>query len=234
MLSVLKVISDDLLSLLYPKLCAACNHSLADHEQIICLSCELKLPYTNYHLNPENPIMQRFWGRLPLLHAASYYQFMKAGNVQNLLHQLKYRKHTEVGERIGQLYAQKLLLDESAFSQANLIIPIPLHLKKLRIRGYNQCDFFAKGLSKCLKIPWSNQMVERTIHTASQTGKNRSERWDNVENIFKAKASTDYEGKHIILVDDVVTTGSTLEACALTLMKSWGCNVSILTIASAI
>jgi len=234
MLKSLQMIQCDILNLLYPNLCAACKSYLAIGEKIICISCEFKLPQTNYHLNKENPIMKKFWGRLSLLHAASYYQFLKTGKVQRLMHELKYRNNTNVGERIGELYAYQLKQDEVIFASADLIIPIPLHYKKLRKRGYNQSDYFAKGLAENLKIPWSNELVERTVNTDSQTGKDRMQRWENVEQIFKAIETDTFTDKHVILVDDVVTTGSTLEACAQSMIKQWKCEVSILTIASAV
>jgi ComF family protein len=229
-----KMIQKDILNLLYPNLCAACNAYLSENEQVICISCELRLPLTHYHLSQENPIMKKFWGRLPLLHAASFYLFLKTGRVQQLMHQLKYRNNTMVGERVGQLYAQQLLNDEVVFTQADLIIPIPLHYKKLRQRGYNQSDYFAKGLSEKLKIPWSNLLLEKVVNTDSQTGKNRIQRGENVENVFKVKESNAFIDKHVVLVDDVVTTGSTLEACAYTIINKWQCKLSVLTIASAI
>ena len=234
MLKSFRMIQGDLLNLLYPNLCAACNSYLSEKEKVICISCELKLPHTNYHLNKENPIMKKFWGRLPLIHAASFYLFLKTGRVQQLMHQLKYRRNTAVGERVGQLYAHQLSHDNVLFAQADLIIPIPLHYKKLRQRGYNQSDYFAKGLAENMNIPWTNELIERVVNTDSQTGKNRVQRWENVENIFKLKELDAFVDKHIILVDDVVTTGSTLEACARKMIEVWQCNVSILTIASAI
>jgi len=234
MIQSLKMMKDDVLNLLYPNLCAACNHALMAHEKIICMVCELRMPYTNYHLNMENPIMNKFRGRLPLLHAASYYQFVKTGRVQQLMHQLKYRNNTTLGEYVGQLYANQLMHDDAVFLNADLIIPIPLHIKKLRKRGYNQSDYFAKGLAEKLGVSWSNELVERVVNTDSQTGKNRFQRWENVSTIFKTKPNTNYQDKHVVLVDDVVTTGSTLEACARTIMTSWNCNLSILTMASAV
>lgn len=177
---------------------------------------------------------KKFWGRIPVLQAASYLYFQKDGRVQHLLHELKYRGKTEVGEFIGAMYGTVLKESDNLFNKADLIIPVPLHIEKLRKRGYNQSDYFAKGLSKSLDIPWNNTLIQRNIFTETQTGKNRIERWENVDDIFEFKDEKQFKGKHLILVDDVITTGATIEACANALFNKIDCAISVLTIATAV
>lgn len=233
-MKLLSTVKEDLLSLLYPNLCCACGDAIKNNEQIICLDCQWRMPQTNFHLDPANSMIKKFWGRVPVLQAASYYFFQKDGRVQHLLHELKYKGRTDVGETLGRMYGSILLDDDSLFSKADIIIPVPLHYEKLRKRGYNQSDFFAKGLSQSLGIPWSDSLMQRNIFTETQTGKNRIERWENVEEIFELRNNEDFKDKHIILVDDVVTTGATLEACANALFSKVNCALYVLTIATAL
>lgn len=233
-MNLLRIVSNDLLHLFYPNLCCACGDSLPAGVKLICISCMVHMPQTNFHLDPANSMTKKFWGRIPILQAASYYYFQKNGRVQNLLHELKYKGRTEVGEFIGQLYGDTIKESNSILNKADIIVPIPLHYKKLRKRGYNQSDFFAKGLSHTMEIPWSDTLVQRQIHTNTQTGKNRIERWDNVNEIFELKNPKELEGKHILLVDDVVTTGATIEACANAILSKIECAISVVSIATAI
>jgi ComF family protein len=225
---------EDLLSLFYPNLCCACGDAMQHSIGIICVECQLHLPQTDFHTDENNAMIKKFWGRIPVVHAASYLYFQKDSRVQNLLHELKYKGRTDVGETLGVFYGSILKDSDTVFKKADVILPVPLHYKKLRKRGYNQSDFFAKGLSKSMNIAWSDSLLQRNIFTETQTGKNRIERWENVEDIFELKNKENFEGKHIILVDDVVTTGATLEACANALYSKVDCAISILTIASAV
>lgn len=176
--------------------------------------------------------MKMFWGRVGIQAAASCFLFTKGSGVQKLVHQLKYSGQTEVGRVLGRLYGSELKLSP-LFAGIDVIAPVPLHPDKLKKRGYNQCDFFAEGLSESLGVPADLNNVQRVIATGSQTRRSRFERWKNVEYVFSAQQPLKLEGKHILLVDDVVTTGSTLEACAQQLLKIPGARVSIATIACA-
>lgn len=222
---------NDFFNLIFPKICFACNGVLLKHEKIICTSCQYSLPKTNYHLDKENPLTKVFWGRVDVQNASSYYFFKKKGRVQNLLHHLKYKGAKEVGERIGELYGFDLL-KSNWIESIDYIIPVPLHPKKQKKRGYNQSEYFARGLSKSTKKNLETTVLYRNKHSDTQTKKSRFNRWENVSKIFSIKDSEQIKGKHILLVDDVVTTGATLEACINALLKI-DCKVSIVTIASA-
>ena len=225
-------LNSDFLNLIYPKTCAACGYSLKKQEEIICLKCQYNLPKTNHHEEEENPIAKKFWGRVPLENAASFYYFGKKGRVQQLIHHLKYGGWPEVGLKIGQMYGVDLSKHER-FQDIKLVLPIPLHPQKKAKRGYNQRDFFAEGLAKSMKIEWSADAVIRKVFTESQTKKDRFERWENVESIFGVAKPELLENKHILLVDDVITTGSTIEACANEILKVKNVRLSVVSIATA-
>lgn len=225
----------DFLSLLFPEICHACDQPLARGERFICTECNVKLPYTDLHVHgatEENMLQQRFWGKVPVRFAFAYLHFRPKGRVQRLLHKLKYKGAQELGEHLGKRYGA-LLSDHQYAEHFDLILPVPLHRLKLRRRGYNQSDGFAKGLAGAMMLEWSNSLLVRTTDTDSQTKKSRLDRWQNVEKVFEVKSPEKLKGKRVLLVDDVLTTGATLEACAQTLLDS-GCEeVSIVTIAAA-
>ena len=223
---------DDLISLFYPRLCAGCNTSLVNGEDILCLHCLADLPRTNYHLFPENPVFQIFIGRVNITLASSFCRFDKGGRLQHLLHQLKYKGNCEVGIKMGILFGYDLI-QNSSYQDIDAIIPVPLHPKKEKKRGYNQSAEICKGLSESMNRPVISGNLVREIHTSSQTRKGRFERWENVSGIFNVKNEASLTGKHLLLVDDVVTTGATLEACCEPLLKIPGVRVSIATLASA-
>ena len=210
----------------------ACGDSLYKKEECICTYCRYHLPKTNFHLEADNEVSKIFWGRADLLSAAAYYYFNKGSRVQNLLHQLKYKGQKEVGTFIGNLYGKELL-ESALFNTVNMIIPVPLHPKKKKRRGFNQSDYFAEGLSQGMGVEWSPEILIRAVANESQTKKSRFMRWQNVDSIFQVKQENQIAGKHVLLVDDVVTTGATLEASAQSLLKIPGTKVSIVTIACA-
>lgn len=225
----------DLLSLLFPEVCYACDEPLARGERYICTDCSVKLPYTDLHLHGAtelNTLQQRFWGRVPVRFAFAYLHFRPKGRVQRLLHQLKYKGAQELGEHLGKQYGS-LLSDHHYASHFDLILPVPLHRLKRRRRGYNQSDGFAKGLSEALQVEWSSSLLVRNTDTDSQTKKSRLDRWQNVEKVFEVRVPEKVSGKRVLLVDDVLTTGATLEACAQALLESGCSEVSIATIAAA-
>lgn len=212
--------------LIYPSFCLACNKALEGGEEAICSFCRFELPKTNFHLTAKNPLEQRFWGKIQIQQAFAYLYFIKQGKVQRLIHNLKYKGHQEVGELLGKWYGYELA--ESEYSgKYDLIIPIPLHKNKLRKRGYNQCDTFTKSLSETLSIPYSLDSVRRITSTTTQTKKSRFSRWKNVEEIFVVEKKEVISGKRILLVDDVVTTGATLEACGHVLLKEGAKEISV-------
>jgi len=223
---------EDFISLIYPHICMSCGKSLFKKEICICTYCKYHLPKTNFHLEEDNPVSRMFWGKVNITAAASYYYFNKGSKVQKLIHNLKYSGQKEIGNTIGEFYGTELKESE-LFKNIDNIIPVPLHPRRQRKRGYNQSAFFAEGLAKGIEAVYDYELLYRSYDSQSQTRKSRFERWKNVEYIFKLKNPEDLEGKHILLVDDVITTGSTLEACAQTLLKVNGVKVSIATIACA-
>lgn len=221
-----------LLHLLYPYTCAACGHALVQQEDIMCLRCEYSLPQTNFHLRPDNPLLQKFGGKIQVEQAASLYPFGKSSEVQQLIHHLKYSNWGEIGVFVGKLYGHKL--KESPFAQADLIIPVPLHPAKLQQRGYNQSEMFGQGLSESLGIKLDTTTLVRRQATDTQTRKTRIERWLNTKTVFALNDPATIAGKHILLVDDVITTGSTIEGCATKLLAAPGTTLSILCIAGVV
>lgn len=223
---------DDFLSLIYPKLCFACDQPLVANEEVICFTCRQQLPQTHYHLQPGNPVEQQFWGRCHLNAAAGYYFFRQGTRVQHLLHALKYHRAPEVGITIGRIYGHQLK-NVPVFSSVDCIVPVPLHPKKQKARGYNQSEMFAAGLSESMGIPVNNKSLLRAVASETQTRKSRFKRWENVKTIFVVGNVEAIKGKHILLVDDVITTGATLEACVKVLTTIEGVSVSAASIAVA-
>ena len=223
---------DDFLGLFFPRLCLACSRDLPPYQHAFCIRCKLTLPETRFHEMEENAFTDRFWGRLPLEWGAAMLYFRKHGMTQNLMHLLKYKGKREVGIELGRYYGFQLKKSGSRPAWDG-IIAVPLHPKKERQRGYNQSHCFAKGLSESLAIPhWKGAMI-RVHHTDSQTKKTRFERLENMQEAFHVSRPNLLRKKHILLVDDVLTTGATLEACALQLLAVPETRVSMATIAIA-
>jgi ComF family protein len=221
---------NDFISLIFPNVCASCGKSLFKREYGICTPCAYHLPRTNFHTDNSNPIAKIFWGRINIHSAASFYSFNKGGKVQHLVHQLKYKGQKEVGIAIGKLYGYDLK-QSAGFRTVDTIIPVPLHPKRKRQRGYNQSEFFALGLAESMQVMTDFRTLYRKLESTTQTRKSRFHRWQNVESVFRLRSPKSLEGKHILLVDDVITTGATLEACAQVLLQISGVRVSVATIA---
>ena len=223
---------DALLNLFYPNLCYACSRNLPSGSDPICLTCQYKLPRTDHHHHTEdNAFTQRLWGRVELQAAAAFLHFVKDGRVQQLLHQLKYSGQSRVGVYLGKIYGQTLR-ESGAFSTIDGIVPVPLHPKKEKVRGYNQAAKFAQGLSEALQRP-CRYPLRRAVFTPTQPRMTRAERLRNVGRAFALPDPKMIEGQHLLLVDDVITTGATLEACANTLLKAPGVRLSMAAIAIA-
>jgi len=216
----------------FPNLCVTCGNRLVMQEKYLCIDCWLDLPVTNFHFNPENKVAQLFWGRVKIENATAFFVFNKGSNYQHLIHFIKYKGLKELGFETGRRFGMALSTSPQ-FNAVDIILPVPLHPKKQKKRGYNQSEWIANGISESLNKPVSNDNLRRNLHTSTQTRKNRYERWENVDNIFEVTLPDEFAGKHILIIDDVVTTGSTLESCALQLLQLEGVKVSIATLAFA-
>ncbi|HEY5510743.1 MAG TPA: ComF family protein [Prolixibacteraceae bacterium] len=226
------MILEDFLSLFYPRLCKGCQTSLVRGEAVICLGCQADLPKTGFEKTPDNPVAQLFWGRAEIQLASAFCSFDKGGIMQRFLHQLKYKGSKEVGEKLGLLFGLDLI-QNLPYQDIELLVPVPLHPKREHKRGYNQSAEIVKGMSDAMGKPFSTGNLTRNHYSDTQTNKSRFERWENVKELFSVRKPEQLEGKHLLLIDDVVTTGSTLEACANVLLKVPGTKVSIATLAYA-
>lgn len=225
--------TDDFLSLIYPRLCMACGSSLFLNEDILCTRCLFQLPHTGFHRQAhDNQVVRSFWGRVPIEGGAARYFFRKSGPVQQLLHNLKYNHAPEIGILVGRIYGRELL-ESDIFRSVDVIVPIPLHPDKEKKRGYNQAAMFARGLGQGMGRPVDDKTLYRAVYTETQTRKSRLRRWENVKSVFALRDTTSLQGKHILLVDDVITTGATMEACILKLLEIPGTRVSVAAIATA-
>lgn len=224
---------DDFISLLFPRLCYGCGNHLLRNELLICTECYVVIPRTNYHLDKDNPVARLFWGRCMIEKAAAFSFYNKGSRIRNLIHNLKYKGVRDLGYEMGRIYALSLYNSDFC-ADIDLIIPVPLHPLKKRRRGYNQSDLIAMGISEVTGIPVDNTSLTRTSVTTTQTKRSRYDRWTNVEGVFSICNPDIIRGKYILLVDDVITTGSTIESCANELLKIEGVKVSVIALAFAV
>ena len=220
------------MALLYPPLCAMCGTPLARHADGLCVRCILQLPRTELHRVGDNRAERLFWGKVHVERATAFCYYHKGNDFAQILHRLKYGGRRDLGRMMGRLMAAELR-DTSLIKDADLIVPVPLHAKKERTRGYNQSEMLAIGMSQVSGLPVVKEGVVRMRHTDTQTRKSVLERWENVENVFMVRKPELFRGKHILLLDDVLTTGATCAACAAALLQVQGVKVSILTLAMA-
>ena len=233
---------NDMLNFLFPRYCWICGDRLSVSEQHLCSRCLIDLPRTNFHLRQDNPMEMLFWGCFNIVHAAAFFYYHQNTPTSEILYLLKYKNCPGIGEYMGEIYAQEIRLSEENsqclfFSDIDYIIPLPLNSKKLKLRGYNQCDAICRGLTKVTKIPVLYDVVERVIANSTQTKKSRVERELNVEQIFRLTGMEEKRalliGKHVLLVDDVCTTGSTLKSFASVFNEIPDIRISILTLGLA-
>ena len=222
----------DFFHLFYPNICQVCHNDLADSEKVICSSCLYHIPRTKYWLDKDNPVAKIFWGRVFIENACSFFFFAKGSKYRKLLHYLKYQGRQEVGVALGKEFGFELK-NVSEYSSIDFIVPVPLHAKRLKQRGYNQAESIAHGLEEALGKPVITDVLVRSEYTESQTRKSRAERIQNVSKAFVLNHPEKLEYKHVLLVDDVITTGATLEICASTILEAKNTKVSIATLAYA-
>ncbi|WP_294736608.1 ComF family protein [uncultured Flavobacterium sp.] len=219
-----------LAALLFPKTCSGCNSPLLDSEYVVCTTCIHEMPYTQHYEIPNNETYKKFYGRLPLEHASSLLYFHKEGLVQQLIHNLKYKGQQNIGKLTGQWYAQQLK-NVTELQSVTDVIPVPLHPKKLHERGYNQVTEFGKALADGLNVAYNEGILIRTAYNKTQTKKNLAARAEIIGSAFDVVDNGLNEAKHFLLIDDVITTGATLESCGRALLKVPNAKLSIVTIA---
>ncbi|MEX1132164.1 MAG: phosphoribosyltransferase family protein [Flavobacteriales bacterium] len=222
----------DLAALFLPRRCAGCDTGLMRVENGLCLGCIEDLPRARFHDDAENRVEQLFWGKVQLQAASSFLLFTPGGMVQRMLHRLKYANDREIGLLLGRHMAEELMASKR-FGDVELLLPVPLHASKKRKRGYNQCDVLVEGMRQVWTLPYTKQELLRVISTPSQTRKGRLDRWRNVGQAFQVQDPEGMRGKHILLVDDVVTTGATLEGCIKALEVVPDVRISVCTVACA-
>ncbi|WP_264566306.1 ComF family protein [Flavobacterium sp. N3904] len=221
-----------LINLFFPPVCTSCKSFIATNEYVICTVCRHELPLTNHHLDPENEAFKKFYGRIPVEHVSALLYFHKKGMVQELIHNLKYKGHEEIGTVLGDWYAEDLK-NSDILKQVDVIIPVPLHKKRMKERGYNQVTNFGKALSENFKIPMNNSILIRKVYSKTQSKKNLLGRIEGIETVFDVAFGEEDSNKHFLLIDDVLTTGATLEACSKALLKIPGAKISIVCMAMA-
>jgi len=221
-----------LINLFFPPVCAGCHSFLLSNEKVICTVCRHHIPLTNHHLNPENEAVKKFYGRIPVEHTSALLYFHKKGIVQELIHNLKYKGQQEIGTVLGEWYAEDLKNLE-IMQSVDEIIPVPLHKRKLRERGYNQVTNFGTALSTGLNIPYNHDLLVRNTYSKTQSKKNLLNRSEGIDSVFDVSFTEKDHNKHFLLIDDVITTGSTLDACSHALLKIPGARISIVCMAMA-
>jgi ComF family protein len=232
MFSLPKTIGTALLDTLYPHLCPGCHYKIPSAHQALCITCEANLPLSYDHTFSPNPLEKIFWGRLPLQKAISLMVFSKDGLGRRMIHEVKYQGNTALGYYLGAKLGQ-LIINEPFIKEMDGIVPMPLHPKKKRIRGYNQCDIIGKGLSDTLSIPLLSNVVCRVKNNPTQTKVNREGRWGNVTDAFKLSEPEMVYQKNILLLDDTVTTGATIESLGKAILNETSCRLYLASIACA-
>ena len=222
----------NLLNLFFPKVCYACSNLLLDNEKHICTTCRHDLPVTNFHFENSEAIKKVLYGRVKLELGTSLLKFEKKGIVQHLLHNLKYKGHETIGKVLGEWLGNELKSIE-AYNTIDMVIPVPLHKRKLRKRGYNQVKLFGLEIAKALEVEYVDTVLLKTTATKTQVFKKRIARWDNSNEVFTIENKLLIEGKHILLLDDIITTGATIEACSNVLNKAENIKISVATMAIA-
>jgi|SRR5882724_2387437 len=228
----LKEAVDSFSHIFFPHICVGCGSDLISDDQLLCLRCINKLPVTHFELHANNPVEKIFWGRAAISSASAQYYFTKDSILQQILHQFKYKGKKDIGLYFGRMIGEALC-QSNRFTNIDALVPMPLFASREKRRGYNQAAVLAEGISSVIKLPVLTDCIERTTATETQTQKNRMERWQNISGKFRLKNKEPLFGKHILLVDDVITTGATLDACANEFLLEENIRVSVATLAYA-
>ncbi|MFT4753563.1 MAG: ComF family protein [Salibacteraceae bacterium] len=230
--STLTTLLTDFIALMYPEICIGCGDALKHSDTMICFTCSIDLPITHFEHHPDNPVERLFWFKTQIESAMAGYFFSKKSRMQKMIHSFKYQGNEEaaifMGEKIGHM-----LQSSQRFSTIDIVVPVPLHEEKMRLRGYNQAEKIGLGISNILNIPLVTESLIRNQHNATQTKKTLFNRWENVNSIFTVVQPEKIEHMHVLIVDDVITSGSTIEACAKTILKLPSTKISIASVAVA-
>jgi len=221
-----------IINLFFPKVCDGCRSLLLQNENVFCTICRHEMPLTQYHLDPKNEAIKKFYGKIDIQFAAAFLYFNKKGMVQELIHNLKYKGHQEIGTVLGSWYAEDLKELQLPIP-FDVVIPVPLHKKKFKERGYNQVTTFGNAIAAGFNIPFNDNVLIRKVYTKTQSKKNLLGRSENIESIFDVEFSESNHNKHFLIVDDVFTTGATIEACSRALLKIPGAKISMICMAMA-
>lgn len=222
----------NLINIFFPKVCYGCDNMMTDNEKYVCTKCRHELPVTNFHFDNKEAVKKVLYGRVQLENATSLLRFEKKGIVQELLHKLKYKGYQEIGKFFGDWLGSELHLSNN-YRDVDMVIAVPLDRRKLRKRGYNQVHYFSKAIAESLGVPVLDNVLLKSGTTQTQVFKKRSLRWDSNKEVFKVVDFKFISGKHILLCDDIITTGATIEACANQLLKAPDVKISIATMAIA-
>ena len=221
-----------IINLFFPKVCNACHNQLNDNEDTICMDCRHDLPITNFHFDNNDSVAKVLYGRAKVENGTALFRFEKKGNVQRLIHNLKYKDHEHIGFVLGNWLGGELKTLNS-YKHIDVVIPVPLHKNKLKKRGYNQVAMFGQQIAEALNVDYLDDVLLKVTNTKSQVNKKRFARWNDNEELFTLENKMKIENKHILIVDDIITTGSTLEACISVLNQVKNIKISIATMAIA-
>ncbi|MCB0775910.1 MAG: ComF family protein [Chitinophagaceae bacterium] len=230
-MTVLSSIKDSFLHLLFPHICSGCGNDNLNKENTLCMRCAESLPETNFETHRGNPVEKMFWGRMNIEAGSGQFYFTKESLLQHLLHQFKYKGNRDLGLQLGRIMGEQLKKTERF--NADALVPLPLFPAKEKRRGYNQAKILCDGISEVLHIPVLNNAISRPHHTETQTKKGRVERWRNIEGKFLVTDKDAVRNKHLLLIDDVITTGATIEACGSALLTEENVRLSIVSLCVA-
>jgi ComF family protein len=223
---------NDLLSLFFPPICLGCKGPVASENILLCTFCQANLPFTDFHGKKDNKMEMRFWGRINIVHATAFLHFQKGSFVQNILHFLKYEHREDAGIYLGTWYG-RILGESEVFRNVDWVIPVPIHKNRIKKRGYNQVEQFSRCIARQIGKEFRGDLLIRVKNSVTQTNRNREERFSHLEHTFLWKNKQELINKHLLIIDDIMTTGATFEACCRPIQNLEGVHISICTLAIA-